>query len=131
MIAVIFEVTPHPDRRDDYFSTAADLRPLLQNVDGFLSIERFASLTTPGKVLSLSFWRDEAAVAAWRNVPEHRAAQHAGRGEMFEDYRLRVAHVVRDYGMNDREQVPADSRQASCCTSTDAARQRASQPAGT
>jgi len=105
----MFEAIPQPGRRDDYLDTAAQLRPLLQGIDGFLSIERFASLATPGKVLSLSFWRDEAAVAAWRNVPEHRAAQHAGRESIFADYRLRIANVIRDYGMNEREQAPGDS----------------------
>ena len=110
MIAVIFEVKPHPDRKDDYLALAADLKPRLETIDGFVSIERFASLTEEGKILSLSFWRDEAAVAAWRNLPEHRAAQHEGRSAIFEDYRLRIADVVRDYGLTERAQAPADSR---------------------
>lgn len=110
MIAVIFEVWPHADRRQDYFDLAAELRPLLSRIDGFLSIERFESLTEPGKVLSLSFWRDEAAIAAWRNLEAHRVAQKAGRGGIFANYRLRVAEVLRDYGMNDRAEVPADSQ---------------------
>ena len=109
MIAVIFEVEPADGRRDAYLDIAARLAPQLGEIDGFGSIERFESLTTPGKLLSLSFWRDEAAVAQWRNVPRHRAAQHAGRESIFADYRLRVAHVVRDYGPNDRDQAPADS----------------------
>ena len=109
MIAVMFEVVPHPDRKPDYLGMAADLRPLLDGIDGFLSIERFQSLTDDGKILSLSFWRDEAAVAAWRNLPPHRHAQAAGRHEIFADYRLRIAHVVRDYGMTDRAEAPADS----------------------
>lgn len=112
MIAVIFEVEPNDGLRDDYLARAAALRPLLDAIDGFISIERFESLTLPGKILSLSFWRDEAAVAAWRNLGEHRAAQAKGRGEIFSDYRLRIADVVRDYGMNERDQVPADSLQA-------------------
>ncbi len=106
MIAVIFEVWPAD--RDAYLDIAADLRPILEKMDGFLSIERFESLTEKGKILSLSFWRDEEAVKAWRNQPEHQTAQKAGRGGIFRDYRLRVAHVMRDYGMNAREQVPAD-----------------------
>jgi heme-degrading monooxygenase HmoA len=110
MIAVIFEVTPKPDRKDAYLDTAARLKPLLEEMDGFISIERFQSLTDPGKILSLSIWRDEAAVARWRQVEDHRRAQAAGRGAMFQDYRLRVASVLRDYGMNEREQAPADSR---------------------
>lgn len=110
MIAVIFEVEPTDGRRGNYLDIAADLGPLLRTIEGFISIERFESLTKPGKVLSLSFWRDEAAVARWRGVEAHRAAQAAGRAEVFADYRLRVAQVVRDYGMNDRAQVPADSR---------------------
>ena len=110
MIAVIFEVTPAEGRRDEYLGIAADLRPLLDGIDGFISIERFQSLTDPGKVLSLSFWRDEAAVAEWRNLEQHRAAQAAGRESVFSDYRLRIAAVVRDYGMNDRAEAPKDSR---------------------
>ena len=110
MIAVIFEVAPRAGMRQAYLDTAARLRPLLDGIDGFVSIERFESLTTPGKILSLSFWRDEAAVAAWRNLEAHRAAQARGRGEIFRDYRLRIAQVVRDYGMKDRAQAPEDSR---------------------
>ncbi|WP_344829289.1 antibiotic biosynthesis monooxygenase [Actinocorallia longicatena] len=112
MIAVIFEVTPADGRRQDYLDLAAGLRPLLEKIDGFVSIERFASLTTPGKMLSLSFWRDEQAVRAWRAVGEHRAAQTAGREGVFAGYRLRVAGVIRDYGLTDREEAPADSRDA-------------------
>jgi heme-degrading monooxygenase HmoA len=110
--AVIFEVRPHPGRRDDYLAIAAGLRAQLEREDGFISVERFQSLTDPDKILSLSFWRDEAAVAAWRSRESHRAAQARGRQEVFADYRLRVAAVLRDYGMFEREQVPADSRAA-------------------
>lgn len=110
MIVVIFEVEPHSDKKGAYFDLAADLRSLLDGIDGFLSIERFESLVNPGKILSLSFWRDEQAVLAWRRLEEHRAAQSAGRDMMFENYRLRVAEVVRDYGMNDRDQAPDDSQ---------------------
>lgn len=109
MIAVIFEVWPAADGRARYLDLAADLRPPLAGVDGFVSIERFESLTEPGKILSLSFWRDEAAVAQWRNTPQHRAAQQAGRNGVFADYRLRIAAVCRDYGMTDRTEAPADS----------------------
>ena len=113
MIAVIFEVEPASGRRDAYLDMAAGLRPLLDGIDGFISIERFQSLSDPDRILSLSFWRDEAAVAAWRNTNEHRQAQKAGRGGVFESYRLRIAHVVRDYGLEERrEQAPADSRAA-------------------
>jgi heme-degrading monooxygenase HmoA len=110
MIAVIFEVEPAPGRRDAYLDLAAGLKPRLEQVDGFVSIERFESLTTPGKILSLSIWRDEAAVAAWRAMGEHRQAQAAGRGGVFADYRLRVASVIRDYGMMERDEAPSDSR---------------------
>jgi heme-degrading monooxygenase HmoA len=98
MIAVIFEVEPRPGMRDAYLSIAAELKPLVEGIDGFLGIERFESLATPGKLLSLSWWRDEEAVRAWREMEEHRAAQRAGKERLFASYRLRVAHVVRDYG---------------------------------
>jgi len=110
MIAVIFEVEPHPESRERYLDIAARLRHHLERIDGFLSIERFESLTRPGRILSLSFFSDEAAVAAWRALPEHRAAQRAGRDELFANYRLRVAEVVRDYGPDERAQAPAESR---------------------
>ena len=110
MIAVIFEVLPADGHKQTYLDIAADLRPLLDTIDGFISIERFQSLTTPAKLLSLSFWRDEESVQAWRTLEEHRAAQTKGRTEVFGDYRLRVASVLRDYGLFDREQAPADSR---------------------
>ena len=110
MIAVIFEVWPN--RRDDYLDIAAELRPHLREIDGFISVERFESLTEKGKMLSISFFRDEAAVQAWRNVAEHRVAQAKGRGGIFNDYRLRIASVIRDYGMNDRAQAPRDSKAA-------------------
>ncbi len=110
MIAVIFEAQTHSDRKDAYLDAAATLRPLLAQIDGFVSIERFESLTQPGKILSLSFWRDEEAVRQWRALEQHREIQAAGRESIFADYRLRVASVMRDYGMNDRDQAPADSR---------------------
>ncbi len=112
MIAVIFEVEPASGRREAYLDLAAGLKPRLETIDGFVAIERFESLTTPGKLLSLSFWRDEAAVADWRAVEDHRGAQAAGRGGIFAGYRLRVASVLRDYGMTERAQTPADSRAA-------------------
>ncbi len=111
MIVVIFEVEPNAGQKAAYLDAAAALRPQLEKIDGFISIERFESLTQPGKMLSLSFWRDEQAVRAWRNVEAHRATQAAGREHIFADYRLRVAEVVRDYGMHEREQAPDDSRQ--------------------
>ncbi|HET7229401.1 MAG TPA: antibiotic biosynthesis monooxygenase [Longimicrobium sp.] len=110
MIAVIFEVEPHAGCTQAYLDIAAELKPLLAEIDGFISIERFQSLADPGRILSLSFWRDEAAVAQWRRLEAHRAAQVRGRTELFRDYRLRIAHVVRDYGMTPRAQAPADSR---------------------
>jgi len=111
MIAVIFEVIPREGHHQTYLDAAAQLRPLLAAADGFVSIERFESLTTPGKILSLSFWRDEEAVAGWRRLEEHRAAQAAGRQSIFQGYRLRVTEVLRDYGMGERSEAPADSRQ--------------------
>ena len=110
MIAVIFEVLPHAAGRQRYLDLGAALRPLLDQVDGFVSIERFQSLADPNKILSLSFFRDEAAIAQWRQLEAHRAAQAAGRGALFADYRLRIAHVLRDYGMAERAGAPPDSR---------------------
>lgn len=106
MIAVIFEAEPYAAQRDDYFRIAAELRPLLERIDGFISVERFQSLTDPHRVLSLSFWRDEEAVRRWRETDAHRAAQGEGRMRVFRDYRLRVAAVVRDYGMRARDEAP-------------------------
>ncbi|WP_321337147.1 antibiotic biosynthesis monooxygenase [uncultured Cohaesibacter sp.] len=110
MIAVIFEAWVPGGARSDYLDLAAELRPLLSDLDGFLSIERFQSLNDPEKVLSLSFWRDEAAVAAWRTLPEHRRVQSTGRDHVFADYHLRIAAVARDYSMTSRDEAPADSR---------------------
>ena len=109
MIAIIFEVQPAAGQRGAYLDWAAELKPELEKIDGFISVERFESLTAPGKLLSLSFWRDEAAVARWRNHPMHREAQAAGRGGLFADYRLRVVSVIRDYGPTDRAEAPADA----------------------
>ena len=110
MIAVIFEVWPAEGEREHYLDIAADLRPLLSEIDGFISVERFERIYEPGKMLSLSFWRDEDAVAAWRAMDPHRAAQVLGRESVFRDYHLRIAHVLRDYGMDARDEAPADSR---------------------
>jgi heme-degrading monooxygenase HmoA len=112
MIAVIFEATPGAGERDEYLAIAASLRSLLDRIDGFISIERFESLSEPGKLLSLSFWRDEEAVARWRTLDQHRAAQAKGRARIFDNYRLRIASVNRDYSKTDRAQAPADSKQA-------------------
>ena len=111
MIAVIFEVIPADGKRDEYLDIAAKLKPELSKIEGFISIERFQSLTNPEKILSLSFWKDEASIAEWRNLEPHRSAQKKGRSSVFEDYRLRIAEVSRDYGMNNREQAPNDSKE--------------------
>lgn len=112
MIAIIFEVWPADGRRDHYLARAAALKAELEAMDGFISVERFESLSEPGKMLSLSFWRDEAAVAQWRNHADHAQAQKAGRGGIFSDYRLRVAGVIRDYGKDlRRDQAPDDLRE--------------------
>jgi heme-degrading monooxygenase HmoA len=108
MIAVLFEARPRDGQMDGYLEMAAALRPALAKMDGFISIERFESLSEPGKLLSLSFWRDETAVRQWREHAEHRAAQRAGRETIFDDYRLRIATVLRDYGMTDRAEAPVD-----------------------
>lgn len=109
MIAVIFELTPAPGRTQDYLDLAAGLAGELKELDGFIAIERFQSLADPGRYVSLSFWRDEEAVRKWRNLERHRAAQAKGRAGIFSAYRLRVASVIRDYGMQDRAEVPQDS----------------------
>lgn len=111
MMAVIFEVEPAPGAMEDYLALAGSLRTELAAIDGFISIERFESLTHKGKILSLSFWRDEAAIRNWRTLQAHREAQARGRRAIFADYRLRVAEVVRDYGLNERAQAPQDSRE--------------------
>ncbi len=110
MIAVIFEVMPDPERKTEYLDIAAQMRPLVDEIDGFISVERFQSLTDPDKLLSLSFFRDEQAVADWRSLTKHRAAQKSGRGGIFTDYHLRIAHVIRNYGMFDRDEAPEDSK---------------------
>ncbi|WP_146590386.1 antibiotic biosynthesis monooxygenase family protein [Puniceibacterium confluentis] len=109
MIAIIFEVIPAEGRKEEYLDIAAAMRPLVEEVEGFLSVERFQSLTNPGKLLSISFFEDEAAVQRWRQLHGHRGAQRRGREGVFSDYRLKVCHVIRDYGMFDREQAPQDS----------------------
>lgn len=112
MIAVIFEVYPDPERRTEYLDLAAKMRPLVEQIDGFISVERFQSLTDPDKLLSISVFRDEDALEEWRKLTAHRGAQQRGRDTIFRDYRLRVAHVLRDYGMNERDEAPVDSRAA-------------------
>ena len=110
MIAVIFEVEPEAAHRQEYLDIAAALRTQLEAIDGFVSVERFESLSRPGRILSLSFWRDEEAVARWRNLEAHRMAQARGRAGVFRGYRLRVAQVLRDYGLHEREEAPLDAR---------------------
>lgn len=112
MHAVLFEVTPKPGCAQRYFDIAATLRPELERIDGFISVERFQSLSRPGVFLSLSYWRDEAAIAAWRNQAPHRASQGEGRAAVFADYRICVVCVLRDYGLHARDAAPADSNAA-------------------
>ena len=109
MIAVIFEFTPVAGRFPDYLELVGQLKPELDKAEGFISLERFESITTPGKFVSLQFWQDEASVAKWRNVQKHREAQKKGRGGILASYRLRIAGVIRDYSMDGRSQAPADS----------------------
>ncbi|MCD0466707.1 antibiotic biosynthesis monooxygenase [Flavobacterium sp. ENC] len=109
MIAVIFEVIPNEGKKEEYLTIAANLRPELDHIEGFISIERFQSFNDPEKVLSLSFWKDEESILQWRNLEMHRFAQAKGREEIFRDYHLRIAAVVRDYGMFDRKEAPKDS----------------------
>lgn len=109
MIAVLFELKVKLGLKDQYLDLAASLRPLLENAEGLISIERFQSLNDPEKLLSLSFWENEEAIKKWRNTELHRLAQQKGRDSIFEHYSLRVAAVIRDYGLEDRDQAPADS----------------------
>src|SRR3954454_22374118 len=109
MMAVIFEVWPASGRKEDFLTLAASLRAEVEQIDGFISVERFESLYEEGKLLSLQFWRDHAAITVWRNHLKHRRAQALGRGGMFADCRLRIAKVVRDFGPNDRAEAPADT----------------------
>lgn len=110
MIAVIFEVEIHPEHKNGYFEFAAKLRPLLDEIEGFISIERFESLSTPGKILSLSLWENEQAVEQWRTIHLHREAQIKGQQFIFKHYQLKIAGIIRHYGMTDRLQAPQDSR---------------------
>jgi heme-degrading monooxygenase HmoA len=112
MIVVIFESWPKPGKRDAYLDMASMLMPLVEKVDGFISVERFESVSKPGKMVALSFWRDEKAVLNWRNIIEHRRVQEGSRKSVFDDYRMRVAHVIRDYSLSDRHEAPADSVKA-------------------
>lgn len=112
VIAVIFEVEPAEGRKGEYLDIAASIRPMLDEIDGFISVERFQSLSDPRKILSLSFFADEDAVIRWRNLDAHRSAQAKGRGGVFDDYRLRIANVIRDYGMTERAEAPEDSKEA-------------------
>lgn len=112
MYAVIFEVTPTVEGKEEYMKIAASLRGFLEGRDGFISIERFQSLVDDGKILSLSFWRDEAAIETWRNLVEHRLAQKQGKDTLFKSYRIRVANVVRDYSNDQRAEAPGDSNAA-------------------
>lgn len=111
MLAVIFEVEPNAEDKEEYLAIAGQLRELLQEIDGFISIERFQSLVDEKRILSLSFWRDEKSVMQWRSLMEHRSAQARGRKGLFDNYRIRVAEVLRDYSMTERDQAPTDSRQ--------------------
>src|SRR4030095_2143784 len=110
MIALIFEAFPAKGKWDEYLDIASKLRPELENIDGFISVERFQSMANPEKVLSLSFWKDEESVKQWRNLEAHRMAQKQGREFILQNYRLRVAAVIRDYGMNERDEAPIDSK---------------------
>ena len=109
MYAVIFEVWPTKNGKDEYPKIASTLKDFLQNREGFISIERFQSLVDENKLLSLSFWEDEEAISIWRNLFEHRIAQDKGNKELFTEYRIRVANVVRDYSKEKRAEAPEDS----------------------
>jgi heme-degrading monooxygenase HmoA len=115
MIAVIFEVIPKTEGKAEYLAIAAKLKKHLTDIPGFISIERFQSLADPNKILSLSFWQDEAAVSQWRNLEVHRLAQTQGRASLFRDYRIRVGGVDRDYSLSERDQAPKDYRDAHSC----------------
>lgn len=109
MIAVIFEVIPTKEGKQEYLEIASSLREHLVKIPGFISIERFQSLTEPEKLLSLSFWEDEDSIAEWRNLEQHRNAQSKGRTKLFKNYRIRVCNVARDYTLTTRREAPSDS----------------------
>ena len=106
MFVVVFEVQPKPGRERDYLDLAASLKPALEEIDGFISVERFRSVAAPEKLVSISFWRDEAAVKRWREHNRHHLAQLSGRTQIFADYRISVAEIERQYGMFERAQAP-------------------------
>ncbi len=106
MFVVVFEVQPKPGREQEYLDLAASLRPEVEQIEGFISVERFQSLATPGKLVSISYWQDEAAVKRWREHTRHHLAQLTGRGQIFADYRIAVAEVERQYGMFERAEAP-------------------------
>lgn len=109
MFAVMFEVTPTEGGRDEYLKIASEIKAFLESREGFISMERFQSLNTQGKMLSLSFWESEAAIESWRGMLDHRAAQKRGREALFISYRIRVASVVRDYTHDRRDAAPKDT----------------------
>ena len=109
MISIIFEVAPNEGMADEYLKIAGEMLGFVEQIDGFISVERVQALTNPDKLLSISFFESEAAVEEWRRLAAHRSAQKAGRETLFRDYRLRVLQVLRDYGKDDRGQAPSDS----------------------
>lgn len=106
MFAVIFEVQPKPGCEQDYLDIAASLKPEVEKIEGFISVERYKSMATEGKLVSISFWQDDTAVKRWREHTKHHLAQLSGRGQIFADYRITVAEVERQYGMFDRKAAP-------------------------
>lgn len=110
MIVMIFEYTVIEEQMDNYLHESTELRRHLGKIDGFISVERFSSSTTPGKFLAIGYFETEDAVRQWRNLPEHRRAQTLGRKRFFSGYRLVMAEAIRDYTHDMRDQAPGDSR---------------------
>lgn len=96
MVVVIFEVFFKPGQEAAYLEIARKLREHVLQAPGFIGMERFRSIANEGKICSVSFWEDEASVEAWKNFPQHLAAQQHGKEHLFAKYRIRVAKVLHE-----------------------------------
>ena len=104
-VVVLFEVTPTAEGKVRYLELAAQLKLLLSDAKGFIHSERFSSLNEEGKLLSLNVWENEESVKKWRNELHHRMSQSEGRERLFENYRITVAYVIREYDDYNRREA--------------------------